>query len=769
MAFASRADAERSIGRKQHLFAVERGYTVDACATARYQATCFTFGGREAEADQGVDQRRPRRGRHEARQVLSASALGKGGVRGFSGGSGGFGAVREHGGGGGERGFGGVDLGTLERLQSRDLCQGQVGEQFEETADVGVVGVSPELPVVVRREHLSVEPHRPGCSLAHFGAVGGGDERRGQSEGFSAVDAADEVGAVDDVPPLVRTAHLEADIVAAAEFEEVVGLEDHVVEFEEAERLFAVEAEADAIEGEHAVDAEMAADVAQEGDVGESFEPISVVDLDWGFHETGENAGDRLFVISNCFGREELAGVVLAAGIPDLAGAAAKQDYGAVAGLFEAAQQHDADQIADVERGRGEIKADIGGERTGGGERVEALDVGALVDVAARLQHFEEFGSHGAAVAGAAALRNWLAVGLMSGTSMDGVDAALVETDGGARIRPLGFVFRAYDDALRARLADVMAYARGVKGPVATDAVRAVERELTDAHGAAVDALLAETGARPEVVGFHGQTIVHRPDAGWTWQIGDGPALAARLGVPVIYNFRRADMANGGQGAPLLPVFHRALADKAREGDAPVGVLNLGGVGNLTWLGQGLGAWSSFDTGPGNALIDDWARLHTGAACDAGGRLAAAGRVDALVLATLLDHPYFEAPPPKSLDRAAFSIAPVAGLSAEDGAATLTAFTAATVARALAHVPVAPSRLLVCGGGRHNPVLMAAIGDATGLRAVPVEAVGWDGDALEAQAFAYFAVRRMTGRAVTFPETTGCKEPTVGGVVAEPA
>ena len=363
-------------------------------------------------------------------------------------------------------------------------------------------------------------------------------------------------------------------------------------------------------------------------------------------------------------------------------------------------------------------------------------------------------------------MRNWLAVGLMSGTSMDGVDAALVETDGGAHIRPLGFHFRGYDDALRTRLADAMAFARTLDRPTMTPELRAVEVALTDAHAEAVEALIAATGVRPELIGFHGQTIVHRPGAGWTWQIGDGTALAARLGVPVVYDFRAADMAAGGQGAPLLPVFHRALADEAREGDAPVGVLNLGGVGNLTWLGMGLGQWLSFDTGPANALLDDWARRHTGHACDEGGRLAAGGDVDAAALAVLIDHHYFAAPPPKSLDRAAFSLGPVEHLLPEDGAATLSAFTAQTIARALAHVPALPSRLLVCGGGRHNPVLMGGIELATGLRTEPVEAVGWDGDALEAQAFAYFAVRRMTGRAITFPETTGCRDATVGGVVA---
>lgn len=374
----------------------------------------------------------------------------------------------------------------------------------------------------------------------------------------------------------------------------------------------------------------------------------------------------------------------------------------------------------------------------------------------------------GAGLAGGARLRNWLAVGLMSGTSMDGVDAALVETDGGEMIRPRAFHFRAYGAGLRARLAEAMAYARMVEGPIYTQAVREVEAALTAAHAEAVEALIAETGAAPELVGFHGQTLVHRPDAGWTWQIGDGPGLAARLGVPVVHDFRVADMAAGGQGAPLLPVFHRALANGAREGDAPVGVLNLGGVGNLTWLGSAPGAWLSFDTGPANALIDDWVRARAGLERDEGGALAAAGQVDEPALARLLDHPYFAAPPPKSLDRNAFSNAPVSALSVADGAATFTAFTAETVARALAHVPAPPSRLLVCGGGRHNRILMNAIAMRTGLPTQPVEAVGWDGDALEAQAFAYFAVRRMLEQPITFPETTGVCVPTVGGVIARP-
>jgi anhydro-N-acetylmuramic acid kinase len=356
----------------------------------------------------------------------------------------------------------------------------------------------------------------------------------------------------------------------------------------------------------------------------------------------------------------------------------------------------------------------------------------------------------------------------MSGTSMDGVDAALLWTDGGARIEPVGFHFRPYADPQRAVLRAAVASARGMSERRATPAIALAAEMVTRAHAEAVEALLADTGAQPELVGFHGQTIVHRPDLGWTWQIGDGPALARRLRLPVVHDFRSADMAAGGQGAPLLPVFHRALIDAARIGDEPVAILNLGGVGNITWLGAALGHWLSFDTGPANALIDDWVARTTGAAWDEGGALAAGGRVDSPALARLLDHPYFNAPPPKSLDRDAFSAAPVAALSPADGAATLTAFTAATVARAFAHLPAPPARLLVTGGGRRNATMLAMLADQLACPVGPVEALGWDGDALEAQAFGYFAVRTLSGRPITFPQTTGCATPTVGGVVADP-
>lgn len=359
-----------------------------------------------------------------------------------------------------------------------------------------------------------------------------------------------------------------------------------------------------------------------------------------------------------------------------------------------------------------------------------------------------------------------LAVGLMSGTSGDGVDAALVETDGGAGIRPLAFHCRRYSDDERALIRAATARARAMARPAHDAVTREAEAMLTAAHAEAVEALPGAAAAG--VVGFHGQTLAHRPERGWTWQAGDAAALAARLDITVVADFRAADMAAGGQGAPLLPVFHRALAGGARDGDAPIAILNLGGVGNVTWLGADLGDWRSFDTGPANALVDDWVRRLNGAAWDEGGALAAAGRVAGDRVAALMRHPYFALPPPKSLDRDEWSSAAADGLSAEDGAATLTAFSAAAVARAFDHVPAPPARVLVCGGGRRNATLMAMLGARLRCPVEPVEAVGWDGDALEAQAFAYFAVRRLTGRAITFPETTGCARPTIGGVVHTP-
>jgi anhydro-N-acetylmuramic acid kinase len=258
---------------------------------------------------------------------------------------------------------------------------------------------------------------------------------------------------------------------------------------------------------------------------------------------------------------------------------------------------------------------------------------------------------------------------------------------------------------------------------------------------------------------MHGHTILHRPAERRTWQLGDGAALARRLGIDVVADFRSADIAAGGEGAPFAPLFHAALAAPLPK---PLAVLNLGGVGNATWIGQG-GELLAFDTGPGNALIDDWVRRHTGAAADFDGALAAAGRASQALVRHFLERPYFARRAPKSLDRDDFRDAMPDGLSVADGAATLTEITAAAVAAGRRNFPAPAREWLVCGGGRHNPALMEALCRRLAAPVRPVEAVGWNGDALEAQAFAYLAVRSAAGLPLSLPSTTGVKRPMPGG------
>ena len=361
-----------------------------------------------------------------------------------------------------------------------------------------------------------------------------------------------------------------------------------------------------------------------------------------------------------------------------------------------------------------------------------------------------------------------LAIGLMSGTSLDGIDAALIETDGAGHIRPIAFRSDPYSAQAREQLREAAALALSFERPRPSPKIVEAEGMLTNRHILAVRQLLAGTGLDPaqiDVIGFHGQTIAHRPDRGWTWQIGDGAAMSKALGITVVNDLRSADVAAGGQGAPLLPVYHRALTAGM---EPPVAVLNLGGVGNITWLGPGDHDLIAFDTGPANGLVDDWMLAETGSPFDANGAFAARGRVDQAVLGAMLDNPWFDAPPPKSLDRADFSADAVRGLSAADGAATLTAFTAETVARSLGHLPDQPKRLIVAGGGRHNATLMAMISRATGIDAERIEALGWNGDATEAEGFAYMAVRALRGEPISFPGTTGVPKPMTGGVTHTP-
>lgn len=354
------------------------------------------------------------------------------------------------------------------------------------------------------------------------------------------------------------------------------------------------------------------------------------------------------------------------------------------------------------------------------------------------------------------------AIGLMSGTSLDGVDAAWVETDGSGMQAFGPSVTLPYDDRLRADLRRLLDRADGLD-PADADLASTTAR-LTERHADAVAAL----GRDADIVGFHGQTILHRPDRRRTWQIGDARALAVLIGLPVAYDFRSADVAAGGEGAPLAPVLHAALAVALKR---PLAILNIGGVANVTWIGRD-GALLAFDTGPGNGPLDDWVTRHTGAAFDRDGVLAGAGQADPAVLRRLLAHPYFGRVPPKSLDRLDFARAlaesGIDALNPADGAATLVAFTVEAVQRGADLLSEPPCRWLITGGGRRNPAIMHALKVRLGAPVEPVEAVGWDGDALEAQCFGLLAVRVAAGLPITFPGTTGVPEPLTGGRIVRP-
>lgn len=362
--------------------------------------------------------------------------------------------------------------------------------------------------------------------------------------------------------------------------------------------------------------------------------------------------------------------------------------------------------------------------------------------------------------------KTFKAIGLMSGTSMDGVDAALIESDGDGIVRRRGFFSLPYTEEFRGRLKAVLG---------TSDAHPELARELTERHAEAVAGLLEMENCPAgeiDVIGFHGQTILHEPHARRTLQIGAPDLLARMTGRPVVFDLRLADVAAGGEGAPLVPVYHRALT---RSLGATVAVLNLGGVGNVTWIDGGEGAGPetmlAFDTGPANAPIDDFVRLRLGAPCDEGGALAAAGTVDEDRLSALLDDPYFRRRPPKSLDRDHFgarAAKAVEDLSDADGAALLTAFSAASVALAEQWFPHRPGQWIVCGGGRRNAALMRELARRLGAPIVPADSLGWNGDAVEAEAFAYLAIRSLLGRPLTFPGTTGAPAPLTGGTLHRP-
>ncbi len=357
----------------------------------------------------------------------------------------------------------------------------------------------------------------------------------------------------------------------------------------------------------------------------------------------------------------------------------------------------------------------------------------------------------------------WVA-GTMSGTSLDGVDAAMIRTDG---IHVLEFGrtgYRPYSQAEQEILRSALGQEFGREVDAAAKVVEAAHVEVLSAFEDA------------ELVGFHGQTTLHRPDEGRTCQVGDGDSLAHALGVPVAWDFRSEDMRHGGQGAPLAPFYHFALA-RMLGVSGPVAFLNIGGIANLTWLDtsregpESPGACLAFDTGPGNAPINDLCQVRLNVPMDQDGRLTSAGTVDADIVKRLVEHQeHFSRKPPKSLDRNAFSgwIAEVGECAPADAAATLAASAAQAVALGVAHCPQAPSQLLVSGGGRRNRGLMDLVAAALDIPVVPVDEVGMDGDMLEAQAFAYLAARVCMKLPTSAPGTTGAARPVCGGTVSEP-
>jgi anhydro-N-acetylmuramic acid kinase len=351
----------------------------------------------------------------------------------------------------------------------------------------------------------------------------------------------------------------------------------------------------------------------------------------------------------------------------------------------------------------------------------------------------------------------------MSGTSLDGIDVALIKTDGESIVEHGPAMTFAYNQEQRRMLMDALMDARIIeKRDQRPGSLANTEAELTEWHAQAVMHFLEENPSDIDVIGFHGQTVIHRPERKLTVQLGLGPLLAKRLGIPVVYEMRAADVAAGGQGAPLVPAYHRALA--AGIMDRPVVFVNIGGVSNVTAI-DAKGEMLAFDVGPGNALLDDWAAKHTGLARDVDGALAARGTINQAVIEKFMAAEFFKAAPPKSLDRNSFAGISMEGLSAEDGAATLVEVTSRSMARATEWLSEAPKTWVICGGGRHNPEIMKSLAQKL-PNVKPAEDFGFDGDAIEAEAWAYLAVRSQKNLPLTFPSTTKVLEPMTGGVLA---
>jgi anhydro-N-acetylmuramic acid kinase len=363
------------------------------------------------------------------------------------------------------------------------------------------------------------------------------------------------------------------------------------------------------------------------------------------------------------------------------------------------------------------------------------------------------------------------AIGLMSGTSMDGIDVAILRTDGDGVVEHGPSSYYPYDAKLRAKWQKALVTAKQIKErSERPEDLGEAEEALTLCHAAAVKSFLHKFNLTPsdiDVIGFHGQTVLHRPDEALTVQIGDGALLARETGIDVVYDMRANDMIHGGQGAPLIPAYHAALSvNLPKKCETPAVFVNIGGISNLTYIGEN-GELAAFDSGPGNMLIDQWVELHTGLAFDEGGMLAAKGKVDPSLIGDYLASSFFSTNQRRSLDRGDFLPPEQGRLSLEDGARTLSRLTGEAILKSASYLPSPPKTYVVCGGGRLNPVIMAEFADAAkehGARVIAAEEAGFDGGAMEAEAWAYLAVRSMRGLPLTYPGTTGVKEPVTGGV-----
>ena len=346
-------------------------------------------------------------------------------------------------------------------------------------------------------------------------------------------------------------------------------------------------------------------------------------------------------------------------------------------------------------------------------------------------------------------------LGLMSGTSLDGIDAAIIETDGEKLLHFGQSAHLPYSDELRTQL----------RQAIQTHSIEAeqwADNQITQAHLNLIQKITQNN--KVDLIGFHGQTTEHKPEQGFTKQIGSGAVIAQQTGIDVVAQFRQADMAAGGEGAPLAPLYHLALAKKAGIVQ-PLAVVNIGGIANITYIDEEKGDLLAFDTGMGNGLMDDWINRHLGFAFDEGGKLAEKGKVDEAALLGFMRADYFRKKPPKSLDRNHWNFNRIKGLSVENGMATLLAFTTRAIAEARNFLPRTPKSWIICGGGRHNKTLLTRLEKELNSNVVVAEKVGWQGDMIEAQCFAFLAARSVRGLPLTLPQTTGCAQPTSGGVL----